>query len=64
MVLILEKISADLDIGRIIIATSPIISSPLGLVPKADRGWRYIYNLSLLSSRSINNLIPIVFATL
>jgi len=37
MVLILEKISADLDIGRIIIATSPIIFLPLGLVPKANR---------------------------
>ena len=37
MVLILEKISADLDIGRIIIVISPIISLPLGLVPKADK---------------------------
>jgi len=43
---------------------SPIISLLLGLVPKADKGWRYIYNLSSLSSRSVNDLIPIAFATL
>jgi len=38
MALILEKISSDLDMRRIAVATSPVMSSLLGLVPKADRG--------------------------
>jgi len=63
-VLISEKISADLDIGRIAMATSPVMSSPLGLVPKADGGWRRIHNLSSPSGRSVNDSIPIAFATL
>ena len=34
------------------------ISSPLGLVPKSDGGWRRIYDLSFPKGKSVNNRIP------
>jgi len=49
---------------RIAVATSPVMSSPLGLVPKADGGWRRIHNLSSPLGRSVNDSIPTAFATL
>ena len=62
--LISEKIATDFDMGRIVVATSPVMSSPLGLVPKANGGWRRIHNLSSPSGRSVNDSIPSMFATL
>ena len=54
--LISKKIVTDLALGRIQ-ATDSIVTSPLGLVPKVDGGFRYIYNLSLPKGSSVNNLI-------
>jgi hypothetical protein len=39
------KLHDDLAMGRIV-PTFPFISSPLGLVPKHDGGFRRIHNLS------------------
>ena len=36
----------------------PFISSPLGLVPKHDGGWRRIHHLSFPDRRSVNDNIP------
>lgn len=36
----------------------PFISSPLGLVPKHDGGWRRIHDLSYPHGQSVNNSIP------
>lgn len=49
---------------RIAVATFPVMSSPLGLVPKADGGWRRIHNLSSPLGQSVNDAIPAEFATL
>lgn len=38
--------------------TLPFISSPLGLVPKHDGGWRKIHHLSHPVGRSVNDHIP------
>jgi hypothetical protein len=62
--IITEKISEDLAIGRICIATSPVVTSPLGLVPKTDGHWRRIHNLSHPPGRSVNCNIPPEYAAL
>ncbi len=38
--------------------TPPFISSPLGLVPKHDGGWRKFHHLSHPVGRSVNDHIP------
>lgn len=38
--------------------TPPFISSPLGLVPKHDGGWRRIHDLSFPAGESVNDGIP------
>jgi Reverse transcriptase (RNA-dependent DNA polymerase) len=43
---------------------SHFISSPLGLVPKADGGWRRIHDLSYPRGRSVNDHIPPLWGTL
>ena len=42
----------------------PFISSPLGLVPKSDGGWRRIHDLSYPRGRSVNDGIPDDFGAL
>ena len=42
----------------------PFISSPLGLVPKSDGGWRRIYDLSYPRGKSVNDGIPDDFGAL
>jgi len=54
--LISKKIVTNLALGRIQ-TTNSIVTSPLGLVPKADGGFRRIYNLSLPKGSLVNNLI-------
>jgi hypothetical protein len=50
------KLRDDLAVGRIVPAsqTSLFISSPLGLVPKHDGGFRRIHNLSHPGKKSVN----------
>ena len=55
--LISKKIVLDLIKGYIRIAIEPIIVLPLSLVPKSDRGYRRIYNLSFLLASLVNNVI-------
>jgi hypothetical protein len=47
-----EKLVSDLHLGRIFktVPEPPFISSPLGLVPKGDGGFRRIRHLSYLTS--------------
>jgi hypothetical protein len=54
--LISKKIVTNLALGRIQ-TTNSIVTLPLGLVPKVDSGFYYIYNLSLPKSSLVNNLI-------
>ena len=54
--LISKKIITNLALGRIQ-ATNSIVTSPLGLVPKADGGFRRIYNLSSPKGSSVNDFI-------
>jgi len=54
--LISKKIATNLALGRIQ-ATNSIVTLPLGLVPKADSGFRYIHNLSLLKGSLVNDSI-------
>ena len=42
----------------------PFISSPLGLVPKSDGGWRRIHDLSFPRGKSVNDGIPEPFGAL
>ena len=42
----------------------PFISSPLGLVPKSDGGWRRIHDLSFPKGKSVNDGIPEDFGAL
>jgi Reverse transcriptase (RNA-dependent DNA polymerase) len=62
--IISQKIAEDLALGRIRVASSPIVTSPLGLVPKGDSGWRRIHNLSSPLGDSVNCHIPPEFGTL
>jgi hypothetical protein len=54
-----DKLAADLKIGRVMTVSpsTPYICSPLGLVPKHDKGWRRIHHLSHPPSRSVNDHI-------
>ena len=61
--LISKKIVTDLALGRIQ-ATDSAVTSPLGLVPKADGGFRRIYNLSLPKGSLINDFINPAWVTL
>jgi len=54
--LISKKIVTNLALGRIQ-ATDSIVTSPLGLVPKADGGFRCIYDLSLPKGFLVNDSI-------
>jgi len=54
--LISKKIVTNLALGRIQ-ATNSIVTSPLGLVPKVDSGFRRIYNLFLPKGSLVNNSI-------
>ncbi len=56
-----KKLAEDLRCRRVEEVTNPtlpFISSPLGLVPKHDGGWRKIHHLSYPVSRSFNDHIP------
>lgn len=44
--------------ARVINPSPPFISSPLGLVPKHDGGWKKIHHLSHPVRRSVNDNIP------
>jgi len=54
--LISKKIVTNLALGRIQ-ATNSVVTLPLGLVPKVDSGFRYIYNLSSPKGSLVNNSI-------
>ena len=54
--LISKKIVINLALGRIQ-ATNFTVTLPLGLVPKANSGFCYIYNLSLPKGFLVNNSI-------
>ena len=54
--LIFKKIVTDLALGRIQ-ATDSIVTSPLGLVPKANGGFRRIHDLSLPKGSLVNDSI-------
>jgi hypothetical protein len=56
--LISKKIVTDLALGRIQ-TTDSIVTSPLGLVPKADGGFRRIYDLSSPEGSLVNDLIDL-----
>ena len=60
------KITEDLKAGLIkpITPSKPFISSPLGLVPKGDGGWRRIHHLSFPEDTSVNAFIPREFGTI
>lgn len=56
-----KKLFEDLGnrrVEEVIAPTPPFISSPLGLVPKHDGGWRRIHHLSHPVGRSVNDHIP------
>lgn len=56
-----KKLAEDLAMGRVVEVkepTPPFISSPLGLVPKHDGGWRRIHHLSHPRGQSVNDHIP------
>jgi len=61
--LISKKIVTNLALGRIQ-ATNSAVTSPLGLVPKADGGFRRIYDLSLPKGSLVNDSIDLAWATL
>ena len=56
--LISQKIITDLALGRIQ-ATNSAVTSPLGLVPKADGGFRRIYNLFSPTGFLVNDFIDL-----
>ena len=62
--IISQKIAKDLALSRIRVALSPIITSPLGLVPKSDGRWRRIYNFSSLIRDLVNYYILPKFSIL
>ncbi len=61
-----DKLAADLKVGRVVAVSPspPYICSPLGLVPKHDKGWRRIHHLFHLLGRSVNDHIRPDFAAL
>jgi hypothetical protein len=56
--LISKKIITNLALGHIQ-TTNSIVTLPLGLVPKADSSFYYIYDLSLPKGSLVNNLIDL-----
>ena len=56
--LISKKIVTNLALGRIQ-TTDSTVTLPLGLVPKADSGFRCIHDLSLPKGSLVNNLIDL-----
>jgi len=54
--LISKKIVTNLALGYIQ-ATNSVVTLPLGLVPKADSGFRRIYDLFLPKGSLVNNSI-------
>jgi len=56
--LISKKIITNLALSRIQ-TTNSAVTLPLGLVPKVDGGFRYIYDLSLPEGSSVNDLIDL-----
>lgn len=58
--IIQKKLEQDLACGRVIpiTQTSPLISSPLGLAPKANGDLRRIHHLSYPRGQSVNDFIP------
>lgn len=55
-----NKLAHDLKLGRVVEVKNPtylFISSPLGLVPKHDGGFRKIYHLSFPNGSSVNDCI-------
>jgi hypothetical protein len=56
--LISKKIVTNLALGYIQ-TTNSIVTLPLGLVPKVDSGFYYIYDLSLPKGSLVNNLIDL-----
>jgi hypothetical protein len=56
--LFLKKIVTDLALGRIQAINSAVTLS-LNLVPKADGGFHYIYNLFSPKGSSVNNFIDL-----
>ena len=58
--IIQKKLEQDLAARRVIpiAATTPLISSPLGLALKADGDLRRIHHLSYLQGHSVNDYIP------
>jgi len=61
-----DKLAADLKARRVVAVSPspPYICSPLGLVPKHDKGWRRIHHLSHPPGRSVNDHIRPDFAAL
>jgi hypothetical protein len=57
---ITAQLQKDLDLQRVSLhsGVSPFCSSPLGLVPKGDGGWRRIHHLSYPHGDSVNDWIP------
>ncbi len=56
-----NKLAEDIQLRRVISVPTPIapfISSPLGLVPKYDGGFRQIHHLSHPKGKSVNDHIP------
>lgn len=56
-----KKLTKDLASGRmikVINLSPPFIFSPLGLMPKYNRGWKKIYHLLHLVRRLVNDNIP------
>lgn len=61
-----NQLESDLARGRVsqVQPIKPFISSPLGLVPKTDKGWRRIHHLSHPPSASVNDHIPPAYGAL
>lgn len=64
--MISNQVTSDLACGRVSATTptAPFVSSPLGLVPKSDTGWRRIHHLSHPPGISVNDGIPQEFGAL
>jgi hypothetical protein len=60
------QLQSDLILSRVIHTTPdpPFISSPLGLVPKSNGGFRRIHHLSFPNNGSVNFFIPENYSTL
>jgi hypothetical protein len=49
---------------RTVLSKAPFISSPLGIVPKSDFGYRRIHHLYYPPSTSVNDYIPNEYAAI